>query len=121
MQTKAVTAVDLHHAATLAAACLAAGIRDAAELAPLVQYAEASEQHRDALERYWKTRSAHARFAAHHDNDDPGHEDHQRNLIVARAALTAAEQLMIERRQALAVARGQGGFARETQKGRASA
>lgn len=92
----------------------AIGITDPAELQPLVQFAAAAEQHQDALKQYRRIKRAHAAFAARHDGDDPGHDEHQRNLAVAQAALVAAEQLLLERRQALNAARGLGTFAGET-------
>lgn len=96
----------------------AAGITDPAELRPLVQFAAAAEQHQDALKQYHRIKNAHAAFAARHDCDDPGHDEHQRKLSVALAALVAAEQLLIELRQALNHARGLGTFAGESGAGR---
>ncbi len=72
----------------------AAGINDAAELLPLVEFARAAECRESALSAHRKARSAHQRFAATHDVDDPAHEDHQRQVALTQAALTSAEQVL---------------------------
>jgi hypothetical protein len=71
-----------------------AGISDAAELRPLIEFAEAAESRESALSAHRKARSAHQRFAATHDSDDPAHEDHQRRVALTQAALTSAEQVL---------------------------
>lgn len=95
-------------------ACSDAGLADPAEILPIARYAEAAEQHQDALAGYRKIKNAHAAFSARHDVDDPGHDEHQRNLVTARETLRAAEQLLNARRRELNEARGLGTFAGES-------
>ncbi len=104
----------LYAAAAAHQACSDAGISDPAEILPIARYAEAAEQHQDALAGYRKIKNAHAAFAARHDVDDPGHDEHQRNLGTALETLRAAERLLNARRRELNEARGLGGFAGES-------
>lgn len=71
-----------------------ASLSDPAELQPLVEFARAAECRESALSAHRKARSAHQRFAATHDVDDPAHEDHQRQVALTQAALTSAEQVL---------------------------
>ncbi|MGB1560780.1 MAG: hypothetical protein ACPHN2_04700 [Sinimarinibacterium flocculans] len=71
-----------------------AGIEDPAELQPMHRFAIAAEARESALRNYRRLSAAHKRFAQTHDHDDPAHEDHQRAVACAQAALTSAEQVM---------------------------
>lgn len=100
MQQNVANVTQEQLAATLGAAIQAdsalrsVGIRDAAELKPLVGFAHAAEEREAALSAYRKALTAHRRFAATHDADDPAHEDHQRMVATTHATLVASEQVL---------------------------
>lgn len=89
-----------------AAAVSAAGIRDLAEIQPLVDFVKVAEEREDALAIYRKAKDAHRRFATRHSADDPAHDDYQRELNTAHGALVATEQILAAKLADLRQARG---------------
>lgn len=97
---------QLQKLAEIASAIELLGISDPAELKPLIEFANAAEIREAALGNYRKARTAHQRFAATHDHDDPAHEDHQRKVATTQAALTSAEQVLAVKLAEWRTARG---------------
>jgi len=106
MQTPTPAALSLDLAASIAKACAAAGITDPAEIPALITYARTAEAFNARLCDFNRAKAAWTQFSATHDNDDPGHEYHQREVTYANDLLTAARSAHAVALHAWRVARG---------------
>lgn len=99
-------ALSLDLAASIAKACATAGITDPAEIPALIAYARSAERFNAALSDFNRAKAAWTQFGATHDNDDPGHEYHSREVTYANDLLTAARSAHAVALHGWRVARG---------------
>jgi hypothetical protein len=88
--TRSTPAEAIQLAADITKACTAAGVRDAAEIPALIDYAHAAEQFNKALTSYQLAQHAYNRFIATHGADDPGQDYYVQQVTAAREIYNVA-------------------------------
>lgn len=99
-------AISLELAASIAKACVTAGVTDPAEIPALIAFAQAAEHFNTAFEAQQRAINAYNRFITTHGADDPCQDEYVREVTAAREIYQLARRGQQVALQAYRVARG---------------